>query len=393
MTTPARRKSAKLPKAHKADEFAKSLHDKADALGFFIGWEKPDDAKTYKDVLDALDAAGLDKAAARELAPRFAFTRAAKKLSDDQVIDVLSEDATEIRFQVTRRLLQKEQWDYKKETVLTLNKTTGKLECEVGDLKKFMQAELDNAIDRRTTSDITKIVQRLFDDNADLMPFLSKGGVYIVPKVHEEFLFKIETFFSHVGGTLKRCPIPSGNKDGIKTMCESTETYIGSMIGELDTAVAGFGTDTRSDTLKRSAERVSEVKVKIKALAHYLLSGGVAKLEKALEDSDKKLEERINLIAKEKAAAPEKEKSPDKERAKLYGHSVSAVIRWMAVDGWTKTQIHGVLEELGHDVKPKTVDGMVWGATRTKHYAAPAELTKEQIDTLRAHKDKLKESK
>ena len=51
--------------------------------------------------LQALREAGLDEGVARELAPRHAFARACRKLSERRIIRPIAEDADTIRFQFT----------------------------------------------------------------------------------------------------------------------------------------------------------------------------------------------------------------------------------------------------------------------------------------------------
>jgi hypothetical protein len=54
------------------------------------------------DLVEALRDAGLDDGVARELAPRHAFSRACKRLSEARIIRPVSEDAHAITFQFTK---------------------------------------------------------------------------------------------------------------------------------------------------------------------------------------------------------------------------------------------------------------------------------------------------
>src|SRR5262249_53756178 len=70
-------------------------------LGEVFAWPCPGVAARHAALVEALATAGLDPAVARELAPRHAFTRACRKLSDQRIIRPVSEDERRIRFQFT----------------------------------------------------------------------------------------------------------------------------------------------------------------------------------------------------------------------------------------------------------------------------------------------------
>ncbi len=68
-------------------------------LGEIITWTCAGVTVKYADLIAALKEAGLDESVARELAPRHAFTRACKKLSDARITrsDTLERAAERIR--------------------------------------------------------------------------------------------------------------------------------------------------------------------------------------------------------------------------------------------------------------------------------------------------------
>jgi hypothetical protein len=53
------------------------------------------------------------------------------------------------------------------ETLLKLEKQTGSVTCDLPGLAALAQEELDRCIAVRTGSDVTRIVQRLFEKQAD----------------------------------------------------------------------------------------------------------------------------------------------------------------------------------------------------------------------------------
>src|SRR5204863_490212 len=78
--------------------------------------------------------AGLDESVARELAPRHAFSRACKKLSEARIIRQVAEDELIITFQFTAERRDCDRFEYELETMLTLEKATGKVSCALSGL-------------------------------------------------------------------------------------------------------------------------------------------------------------------------------------------------------------------------------------------------------------------
>ena len=72
-------------------------------LGEVITWTCSGVAVTHPALVAALADAGLDDGVARELAPRHAFTRACKKLSDQRIIRQVGEDDASRPVPVHRR--------------------------------------------------------------------------------------------------------------------------------------------------------------------------------------------------------------------------------------------------------------------------------------------------
>src|SRR6476661_8050145 len=70
-------------------------------LGEIITWDCSGITIKHLDLIDALRASGLEESVARELAPRHAFARACKKLSEARIIRQVAEDDNSITFQFT----------------------------------------------------------------------------------------------------------------------------------------------------------------------------------------------------------------------------------------------------------------------------------------------------
>src|SRR5262249_16094610 len=154
-----------------------------------------------------LTDSGLDAGVARELAPRHAFSRACKKLSEQRMIRPIAEDATHIKFQFTQESRSDDKVEYTLETMLTLDKQTGSVSCETPGLATMAQEGLDRCIVVRTGVDITRIIQKFFERQADLFAIRPQGGCYFCPICHVAFIDKIQDLLNRVGGRLLRFPV------------------------------------------------------------------------------------------------------------------------------------------------------------------------------------------
>jgi hypothetical protein len=124
-------------------------------LGEVIAWTCSGVAVRHAALVAALKDAGLDEGVARELAPKHAFTRAAKKLSDQRIIRQVAEDEASVRFQFTSEHRAADRIEYELETMLTLDKRTGTVTCDLAGLATLAQEHLDHALAARTGGDVT----------------------------------------------------------------------------------------------------------------------------------------------------------------------------------------------------------------------------------------------
>ena len=126
-------------------------------LGEVIAWACPGLAVTHPALVAALEAAGHARVQARELAPRHAFARACRALSERRIIRPVAEDAATIKFQFTAESREGDRYEYRLETTLTLDKQTGTVSCDLPGLASLAQEELDRCVGARTGSDVTRV--------------------------------------------------------------------------------------------------------------------------------------------------------------------------------------------------------------------------------------------
>jgi hypothetical protein len=265
-------------------------------LGEVIAWACPGVSVNHSDLVRALEDAGLDPGVARELAPRHAFSRTCKRLSDQRIIRPVSEDANAVKFQFTQESRDGDKFEYTLETMLTLDKQTGSVSCELPGLGTMAQEELDRCIAVRTGSDVTQVIQKLFERNADLFAIRPQGGCYFTPARHVAFVDKIQDLLNRVGGRLLRFPVPAGTEEGDRSVTQAVADGLAAVVAEHRAAVAQFGSDTRDDTLQRAAEKIRTTKFKLNAYAEYL-AGEKDRLDRAVADAEKELREKVEKIA------------------------------------------------------------------------------------------------
>jgi hypothetical protein len=265
-------------------------------LGEIITWSCSGVSIKLTDLVEALRDAGLDEGVARELAPRHAFSRACKKLSEARIIRPVSEDAYTITFQFTKESRASDSYEYTLETRLTLEKATGKVSCDLPGLATLAQEELDRCIAARSGADITRAIQRLFEREADLFPIREKGGCYFVPERHSAFVDKIDRFVRKLNGSLGRFPVPAGTPRGDRSVREAVASGIEALIREHEAAVETFGEDTREGTFERAAERIRETRFKIEAYGEYL-AGERCRLERELAHAQDRLRAKVEGLA------------------------------------------------------------------------------------------------
>lgn len=265
-------------------------------LGEVISWTCSGVAVTHPALVAALTDAGLDPAVARELAPRHAFTRACKKLSDARIIRRVAEDESTLTFQFTQETRSSDRLEYTLETMLTLDKQTGKVSCDLSGLATLAQEELDRAVTARTGADVTRVVQKLFERHADLFPVRPQGGTYFVPERHVGFVGKVQALLGTLGGQVLRFPVPAGTSEGDRSVKEAVAAGLSALIDEHRQAIARFGEDTREGTLERAAEKIRSTQFKISAYAEYLLDEK-AKLDRELAAARDELRAKVEQLA------------------------------------------------------------------------------------------------
>jgi hypothetical protein len=267
-------------------------------LGEVVAWSMRQSETQFSDVMKALEVAGLDPAEAKELSPRSAWTRATREMKENRTIDKIDAKGGLVKFQFTHKALEHGRFEFDYELTVTLDCDTGKVTCdEKPEFAKHAEELLVQAMARRNASDITRLVQRLFEKHADLFPIVpDKGVAYFVPDKHKEFTAKVERFLNAMGGSLHRLPVPKGTDEGNRSVKEAVNSGLEALLKELNDSVAEWDGDTRPKTMERAVDKFQAIAYKVDAYADYLASSQDA-LKAKLEAAKRGMMEKITAAS------------------------------------------------------------------------------------------------
>lgn len=248
-----------------------------DLLGDIVTWDMGSQEIPLARIRQALEDAGLPEDAIGDLRTATAFARAVKELRENRTIDKIQANAKTglTVFQFTTKSLDEARLvlDFAFEALCTLDTNTGDITCpESPAIETHARTMFAHALAHRTTSDVTRMVQRMFEKHADLYPINPRKGVaYFVPERFRGFSAQMEDFLSALGGSLLRFPVPKGTEAGNRSVRESVEAGLLAMAEELRTAREEWDVKTRGATMEHQVERLAIVAHKAESYAEYLM--------------------------------------------------------------------------------------------------------------------------
>lgn len=324
--------------------------DLTQEVGEIITW-KIKGSHSFIDVKNSLSSNNLDPQLCLDISHRVAFTRATKKLVKDQVIDVVESKEGEVVFQFTGRTQDEstKDWEYRKLINITLNTDNGKVTCSDQALEASAQAAIWNAIEERTASDVSRIIQKYCESETDLIPLREEGGVYMLLGQNHNFLNHLQGFAETLGGRLNRIKM-MGGRETTKSVQLSLIDYISGMVEDHYTKIDQFGDETRFRTMQDQAEEINMTRAKLETYAIYL-EDRKEELSKKIKDCDAVLQDRITEVSNGLRSY-----RVQAELIEWAGEKSTKVIQWMAHQGWSLDTIRKIIrnemekEELINDV-------------------------------------------
>lgn len=300
----------KQTKRTKRDQLIGDL-SQTNLLGEIASWRLHENRglkNKHQDVVAALKTVGFDDKLAKTFVPAQAFSRACSKLKSERVIDVIRDDKDDILFQFSKRQITNdkdeggEELEYRKEAKILLNKTTGKLECRDDTIKEEAERELSRCLEERTTTDITNIVTKIFEEQADLIPI--SEGVYFVPQMFTVFTDKIQKFLELLGRKMRRFPVPAGTQHGDQSVQEAMDSHFHDLLCNMEDAINAFSLTTRDNTIGAVASKINITKTKIESYASYLQDKSKDLMD-FVDDVNQRLLAKVALLTEERKNAPQ----------------------------------------------------------------------------------------
>ena len=264
-------------------------------LGEVVSWNVSNVRISHTDLLNALESLGLPTSLLPDLPIQAAFRRACKALGQKRLIRALEEDSESITFQFTLERREGALFSYEVEARLSVAKDTGKVACEVQDLRESVQKELDAELTQRRGTDIGRVLVKLIEQNGGLFPIRPQGGCYFIAQEHLPFLNKLESFALRVGCTMMRFPVPAGTREGDRSAREAIAQGLATLVNEYMATIEAFGTDTREATFERAASQIQQARFKVEAYSGYLAEEQ-ARLNLLLDQATEKLRAKVGSL-------------------------------------------------------------------------------------------------
>lgn len=260
-------------------EIETSTDTKAEAnngqLGWIVSWSVPKSI-TLADLRTALVGAGFSEELAADMRNEHALRRAMKEMSDNRVIRKLRREEGKVFFQFTREWIEDQGATYAREAELCLNTETGVVTDDgSGEIARLAQTLLGEHLAKRLTSDLTRLVQRVYEAHkADLIPIRDQGFAYFVPSTHDDLVNKSRLLLNAIGGKLRSFAVRLGSAETSASVAESMADYFADLVKEFRGKVEKLNEDTRIDVRARRIESVSELRSKLECYRGLL--GGLA---------------------------------------------------------------------------------------------------------------------
>jgi hypothetical protein len=285
--------------------------EKIEFAGTIMTWTaKGVGERSVEDIRAALKAADLEKESslAKEFSPRNAFTRACRKLSEDNVIQAIQDDeeSDEVRFQFNRRLKKEDaKFDYPYNCDVILNKETGAIYCDVPAMKERAEMLFSKASKTYSGSDVTnltrKVIDRLFGKN-QMIPI--SPGVFFVTVNHEDAVGKVDRFLTCVGARPKFFEVPL-TKMVKENIAESVDRHFDLIVKDYEEKIKEIeakGVDASGRLLKGAEADLTAIEVALKGYAEFR-GDRHAGLVEVLKDCEGRLDKAVGEKEKAKAEA------------------------------------------------------------------------------------------
>jgi len=257
-------------------------------IGSICWWNIRGADLTKDQFVALLKEAGLPEKYAREHNYRSSFIRALKNMEEDRIIRRVSEDDAFIVYQFTAEKATGAQktakLEYEYETRVIVDKkryseTRNFSDAVIREIKSndgtpdyVADPEITRSVVdlyerervRYRSSDVTRYVQKILTEEADIVGLRDQGAVYFVPARFQDVVEKVKSLVDKIamGSSFEYLPIPDA--------AASRDTVASSVIGDLKGAIREFsdgvreaGPDIKAYMLDRFKDRIDGIKRRI----------------------------------------------------------------------------------------------------------------------------------
>lgn len=295
-------------------------------IGFWTFWSVRNVDLTQEQLKAKLTANGLSDKYALEHNYRSAFTRALANMEEKRIIRRIEENERRIVIQFTAEEVVREAGDkelqYEKETILTVDK---KIYFEEKDFAKALTSEGRPEIRRKVlnyfaeektkynSGDITRYVQKILSDGADVISLRDQGCLYFVPAGSQEFLQKVVNLVRGLSSsTMEMVPMPDvkASRDLVgNAFVDEIDQTLERWEQEVE-AVEKGDKEVGEKWGQTKIAKISEIVVRMRSYASLLNASEADRLEQSF----KALEERVNPGRKLKLDNVEAEAEVEEEK-------------------------------------------------------------------------------
>ena len=269
-------------------------------LGYVCWWSIHDveiDQARFKQILATC---GFKEKYAREHNYRSAFLRALKEMEEQRIIRLVKEDPSYLIYQFTAEdLVNDERFEYNPETVVTISKDkyreTKSMEAAMIKGDEEIKAKLLKLFLEKKglfkSSDVSRVLGRIFADEADIVSLREQGSVYFIPGGYKTVLDRAVQYVGMLPGNcrLESLPIPDApeSRSTIKTAVTDEVEAFADLL-EKEIAALEEGKTVTERYFKNKTKKLAEVRDRLE-LYSELLGDGKTGMEAKFASLERKL--------------------------------------------------------------------------------------------------------
>ena len=274
-------------------------------LGSLVWWHVRNAKITKDELANLLVGAGINPKYSKDHNYRSAFIRALRDMEEKRIIRLVEESPAHLMYQFTTEArteasanltdITTPRLQYDPETVVTVDKEAYKASQNIEtalhgreDIVKRLLGLFQQEKSNYQSADVTRMIQRIFEDEADLVRMRENGGIYFVPVAYSEIITKVASVVSQIGNSsLEFLPLPdvaacrAALKNAVKDEIDAALTKLSE---EIDSMSKGDGL-----TDKKAEHRLSQVRKLQERIEHYMgvLEGDGTRLKSGLDRLEK----------------------------------------------------------------------------------------------------------